>query len=100
MGTLSEPVPVTGLTASFSPSPRRAPPPCGRLRAGGSKEEGELGEGEGELGELPGLRFASASLLRVGRSSRIVPPREGLSAAWWLAEACLAGDAEDGGESG
>jgi hypothetical protein len=30
MGTLIEPVPVTGLAANFSPMPRMAPPPLGR----------------------------------------------------------------------
>src|SRR5256885_6504787 len=29
MGTLMEPVPVTGLTANFSPMPRIVPPPFG-----------------------------------------------------------------------
>jgi hypothetical protein len=30
MGTLIEPVPVTGFAANFSPVPRTAPPPLGR----------------------------------------------------------------------
>src|ERR1043165_4896671 len=30
MGTLTDPVPVTGLAANFSPMPRIAPPPLGR----------------------------------------------------------------------
>src|SRR5512147_2282019 len=30
MGTVIEPVPVTGLAANFSPIPRIAPPPLGR----------------------------------------------------------------------
>jgi len=34
MGTLIEPVPVTGLAANFSPMPRIAPPPFGRAMAG------------------------------------------------------------------
>jgi hypothetical protein len=29
MGTIMEPVPVTGLAANFSPIPRIAPPPLG-----------------------------------------------------------------------
>jgi len=35
IGTLIEPVPVTGLAANFSPIPRIAPPPFGREIAGG-----------------------------------------------------------------
>ena len=35
MGTVIEPVPVTGLAANFSPIPRIAPPPLGRFIAGG-----------------------------------------------------------------
>ena len=31
MGTVIEPVPVTGLAANFSPMPRIAPPPFGRV---------------------------------------------------------------------
>src|SRR5438067_515085 len=34
IGTLIDPVPVTGLAANFSPMPRMAPPPLGRLIAG------------------------------------------------------------------
>jgi hypothetical protein len=34
MGTVGEPVPVTGLTENFSPMPRIAPPPFGRLIVG------------------------------------------------------------------
>src|SRR2546421_11904006 len=30
MGTVMEPVPVTGLAANFSPMPRTAPPPLGK----------------------------------------------------------------------
>ena len=30
IGTLSDPVPVTGFAANFSPMPRIAPPPFGR----------------------------------------------------------------------
>jgi len=33
IGTVIEPVPVTGLAANFSPIPRMAPPPLGRLIA-------------------------------------------------------------------
>src|SRR5580693_4821154 len=33
-GTVSEPVPVAGLTANFSPMPRMAPPAFGRDREG------------------------------------------------------------------
>jgi hypothetical protein len=29
IGRVSDPVPVTGLAANFSPMPRIAPPPCG-----------------------------------------------------------------------
>ena len=39
MGTLIEPVPVTGFAANFSPMPRIAPPPLG------SEMEGAPGEG-------------------------------------------------------
>src|SRR5438477_11463497 len=35
MGTIMEPVPVTGLAANFSPMPRIAPPPLGRDIEGG-----------------------------------------------------------------
>jgi hypothetical protein len=35
IGTLSEPVPVTGFAANFSPIPRIAPPPFGSVIAGG-----------------------------------------------------------------
>ena len=35
MGTVIEPVPVTGLAANFSPMPRIAPPPLGNEIAGG-----------------------------------------------------------------
>ncbi len=34
MGTVSEPVPVAGFTAKFSPMPRMAPPALGRDREG------------------------------------------------------------------
>src|SRR6266567_535012 len=34
IGTLIDPVPVTGLAANFSPMPRMAPPPFGRLIVG------------------------------------------------------------------
>ena len=34
MGTFIDPMPVTGLAANFSPIPRIAPPPFGRLSAG------------------------------------------------------------------
>src|SRR5947207_686549 len=39
MGTLIEPVPVNGLAANFSPMPRMAPPPFGRLIDGGAGAE-------------------------------------------------------------
>src|SRR5262245_30776917 len=35
IGTVIEPVPVTGLAANFSPMPRIAPPPLGNDIAGG-----------------------------------------------------------------
>src|SRR5689334_19668027 len=35
IGTVMEPVPVTGLAANFSPRPRIAPPPLGSERDGG-----------------------------------------------------------------
>src|SRR5690348_11420087 len=35
MGTVIDPVPVTGLAANFSPMPRIAPPPFGSDTAGG-----------------------------------------------------------------
>src|ERR1044072_4628325 len=34
IGTVMEPVPVTGLAANFSPMPRMAPPPLGKLITG------------------------------------------------------------------
>ena len=34
MGTVIDPVPVTGLAANFSPMPRIAPPPFGSDRVG------------------------------------------------------------------
>lgn len=34
MGTLNEPVPVTGLAENLSPMPRMAPPPLGKEMAG------------------------------------------------------------------
>jgi hypothetical protein len=37
IGTLIEPVPVTGLAANFSPMPRIAPPPLGREILGAEK---------------------------------------------------------------
>src|SRR6266702_5962875 len=37
MGTVMEPVPVTGLAANFSPMPRMAPPPFGSERGGAEK---------------------------------------------------------------
>src|SRR5215217_5679688 len=37
MGTLSEPVPVTGLAENFSPIPLMAPPPLGSDMAGGDE---------------------------------------------------------------
>jgi len=40
MGTVNAPVPVTGLAANFSPMPRMAPPPLGKLICGGVKEDG------------------------------------------------------------
>src|SRR5262249_28451572 len=38
-GTLRDPVPVTGLTANFSPIPRTAPPPLGRDTDGSGLSE-------------------------------------------------------------
>src|SRR5215207_9693576 len=37
IGTLMEPVPVTGLAANFSPMPRIAPPPLGKEIEGAEK---------------------------------------------------------------
>jgi hypothetical protein len=37
-GTVSDPVPVTGLAANSSPIPLMAPPPLGREMAGGEAE--------------------------------------------------------------
>src|SRR5829696_6226057 len=37
MGTLREPVPVTGLAENFSPIPRMAPPPLGNDMVGGDE---------------------------------------------------------------
>jgi hypothetical protein len=34
MGTVRDPAPVTGFAANFSPIPRIAPPPFGRLKEG------------------------------------------------------------------
>src|SRR5438874_7184010 len=39
IGTLIDPVPVTGLAANFSPMPRMAPPPLGKLIDGGAAAE-------------------------------------------------------------
>ena len=58
MGTVMEPVPVTGLAANFSPMPRIAPPPLGSAMAGG----------EIRLGPL------AASLDFSGAFTGIVPP--------------------------
>ena len=49
MGTLSDPVPTTGLAANFSPIPRIAPPPLGRLREGGGVAFGDDSSGCDEL---------------------------------------------------
>jgi hypothetical protein len=38
MGMLSEPVPVTGFAANYSPIPRMAPPPLGKDMAGGEEK--------------------------------------------------------------
>ncbi len=64
IGTVSEPVPVAGLTANFSPMPRMAPPALGRDREGrgpwawgGSPAPAEpegRAEGVGSTGGLPG----------------------------------------------
>jgi hypothetical protein len=40
MGTVIEPVPVTGLAANFSPMPRTAPPPLGSEIAGADGPDG------------------------------------------------------------
>jgi len=41
MGTLIDPVPVTGLAANFSPTPRTAPPPLGKeMDAGAERDVG------------------------------------------------------------
>ena len=40
MGTVIEPVPVTGLAVNFSPMPRIAPPPLGSEMEGAAKGEG------------------------------------------------------------
>jgi hypothetical protein len=45
IGTAIDPVPVTGLAANFSPMPRMAPPPFGRLITGAAVEE-DCGPGE------------------------------------------------------
>lgn len=39
IGTVTDPVPVTGLAANFSPMPRIAPPPFGREMAGAEKTD-------------------------------------------------------------
>jgi hypothetical protein len=40
IGTVIAPVPVTGLAANFSPIPRIAPPPLGRLMVGACRVVG------------------------------------------------------------
>src|SRR6266566_8244004 len=42
MGTVSEPVPVTGLAENFSPIPRIAPPPLGRESLGAFRPKPSL----------------------------------------------------------
>ena len=38
-GTVSDPVPVTGLALNFSPMPRMAPPPLGSAMDGGAEAD-------------------------------------------------------------
>lgn len=81
IGTVIEPVPVTGLAANFSPMPRIAPPPLGR------EMEGAVGSGS------PPLRVFAVSAGVIGqpmsfqrtrqavRAPTACPPNSGLSAA-------------------
>jgi hypothetical protein len=66
MGTLSVPVPVTGLAVNFSPMPRTAPPPVGRFNAGGEmKNESCFGSrdasGEPDANGCETLEFSAES---------------------------------------
>ena len=67
-GTASEPVPVTGLAANFSPIPRIAPPPLGSERVGLWRP-----------GAAPGELRRPASPREVSRSCRSAPKCHDLS---------------------
>ena len=56
MGMLSEPVPVTALAENFSPMPRMAPPPLGRLIWGALK-------GDAAEVVLPALPVSTSSAI-------------------------------------
>ena len=56
MGTVIEPVPVTGLAANFSPMPRIAPPPFGREICGALTRNVSAGD------SVPGLGLSRAAV--------------------------------------
>src|SRR5436190_702190 len=82
MGTVIEPVPVTGLAANFSPMPRMAPPPVGSDTVGA-----ETRNASDALPSAGAREFRSAEPPRV-------PADEELSGDCWLIDAsrrrCLA----------
>ena len=82
MGTVIEPVPVTGLAANFSPMPRMAPPPLGSDTVGA-----ETRNASDALPSAGAREFRSAEPPRV-------PADEELSGDCWLIDAsrrrCLA----------
>src|SRR5271155_1234003 len=67
MGTVSDPVPVAGLAANFSPIPRIAPPPLGRLSCGGATANCRSGPvalaSDGSLSDIIHSAHAMAFLL-------------------------------------
>src|SRR5436190_7790013 len=70
IGTVIEPVPVTGLAANFSPMPRMAPPPLGRVRFG-TTDGSDCDRGEAAPGD--GVSFADGAAgleLKAGLSVR------------------------------
>ena len=86
MGTDIEPVPVTGLAANFSPMPRMAPPPLGRLIDGATvRNDGassrpaatrERDSGERPCGEsMAGLLLRDAASSTASRSVHSPAPR-------------------------
>jgi hypothetical protein len=64
MGTVIDPVPVTGLAANFSPIPLIAPPPLGRDIAGGAGAPAEVEVAEEFFSELPSIIHTLQLLIR------------------------------------